>query len=610
MKVQILNIEELQNLFKYYGEFSCICYNTPKKFAERVGKSCLQTGHYSGSRSRHIIFEFEGISRACYDEETDILTDKGWKNFKDIGDNEVVATLNSQTGKVEYHKINERIQYEYTGNMYKIKNSSIDLNITSNHNVFFKKTDSVYKYNNHTTHLIPIDKVKTSKIMMDKRFKYENKVDDFITIKGFDYNRKNRNGEDIIKNSGDLTLNRKDYYKLLAWYISDGSTHYDKKENKYVISISQTKCKENIENNTVNDIIDLVNKLGFKANYDNKRIRFNSMTLGKLFKELGTSGIKTIPLDIKNDFNEEYSKLFLNEYFKGDGHIDKNGVGFLYTSSNYLADQLQEICFIAGYTAYKREKEAEKIGKTHTIDGRTVIKNLPSYVINVSFGVRNSQPNINLKKNMVIEPAINKMVYCVNVTNNIIFVRRNGKAIWCGNCADQMVRHCIGTSVNMQSGRYVNLENFNYHTPNAIKRNEKALRLYEEHMYQTQLTYKEICKELEKDGLKGEKVYECARGIAPMNHHTKLTMSFTIEALINFMNKRLCVCSQQEIRQVALKMKEQVLLVIPDLQNYLVPICEANLWCPEAKNRSCHAFPQKSEVMLAISEAKSSTKKH
>lgn len=596
IKITLLNEDECKNFFKLWGLTSAVCYATPDEYATGVGKSCLSTKHFSGGRHRYIVLKFENISRACYDEETDILTSAGWKNFKDIKEDEVVATLNPDTGCVEYHKINEKISYNYTGNMHLIQNSAVDLNITANHNVFFKKQDSVYKHNNHTNYLIPIESVKTSKIIMDKRFNVDNMVSDTITIKGYSYNKKTNNGSYKEMYTGDLTLNRADYYKLLAWYLSEGSTYYDKKECKYVISIYQTKSSDNIKNNTIEEIMDIVGRLGFTPNYSKNRVRFNSRTLGKFFKELGTSGNKYIPYIISESFNKEYARIFLNEYFKGDGHIDKNGVGFLYTSSNVLADQLQELCFIAGWTGLKRERNRDKIGTKHIIEDREVTINLPSYVINVSFGVRNSQPNINLKKHMTIEPVKDKPVYCVNVTNNIIFVRRNGRAIWCGNCADQMARHSVGTAINMQSGRYVNLANFTYHTPTPIKNNIKAKGIYENLMNTIEKAYVEICEALEEDGLRGEKVYECARGIAPMNHHTKLVMGFTVEALTNFLNKRLCVCSQEEIQQVARMVKKIVGNELPELKPLLVPICQAQLWCPESPKRTCGAFMQKSEV--------------
>ena len=65
MKVELLNKEECKNFFKTWGTFACTCYNTDSEYAERVGKSCFKTGHYSGSRSFSFVFNIKGISRAC-----------------------------------------------------------------------------------------------------------------------------------------------------------------------------------------------------------------------------------------------------------------------------------------------------------------------------------------------------------------------------------------------------------------------------------------------------------------------------------------------------------------------------------------------------------------
>lgn len=59
LKVTILNPETLENLYKNHGEFACECYATPKKYAEKVGKSCENDGHMSGSRCEYIKFEIE-----------------------------------------------------------------------------------------------------------------------------------------------------------------------------------------------------------------------------------------------------------------------------------------------------------------------------------------------------------------------------------------------------------------------------------------------------------------------------------------------------------------------------------------------------------------------
>ena len=67
-KIEIINPEEVKELFKHWGRFSCKCYDTPLKYAERVGKSCLETGHFSGSRSRYIEIDVSNVPRDMIDQ--------------------------------------------------------------------------------------------------------------------------------------------------------------------------------------------------------------------------------------------------------------------------------------------------------------------------------------------------------------------------------------------------------------------------------------------------------------------------------------------------------------------------------------------------------------
>lgn len=68
MKVTILNPEELENLYKNHGEFACICYATNQKYASKVGKACMTSGHTSGSRCEYIKFKIEGVDRGTAEQ--------------------------------------------------------------------------------------------------------------------------------------------------------------------------------------------------------------------------------------------------------------------------------------------------------------------------------------------------------------------------------------------------------------------------------------------------------------------------------------------------------------------------------------------------------------
>lgn len=68
MDVEILNPEVLETLYKNHGEFARVCYDTPAKYAEKVGKACESSGHMSGSRCEYIKFRLTGVDRGTAEQ--------------------------------------------------------------------------------------------------------------------------------------------------------------------------------------------------------------------------------------------------------------------------------------------------------------------------------------------------------------------------------------------------------------------------------------------------------------------------------------------------------------------------------------------------------------
>ena len=68
MEAKILNPEVLESLSYNHGVFACTCYNTPERYADRVGESCEQNGHMSGSRCEYIKFRLTDIDRGTAEQ--------------------------------------------------------------------------------------------------------------------------------------------------------------------------------------------------------------------------------------------------------------------------------------------------------------------------------------------------------------------------------------------------------------------------------------------------------------------------------------------------------------------------------------------------------------
>ena len=68
MKVEILNPEIVENLYYNHGVFACTCYNTPERYAQKVGESCEKNGHMSGSRCEYIKFRITDLDRGTAEQ--------------------------------------------------------------------------------------------------------------------------------------------------------------------------------------------------------------------------------------------------------------------------------------------------------------------------------------------------------------------------------------------------------------------------------------------------------------------------------------------------------------------------------------------------------------
>ena len=170
-------------------------------------------------------------------------------------------------------------------------------------------------------------------------------------------------------------------------------------------------------------------------------------------------------------------------------------------------------------------------------------------------------------------------------------------------CCDQIMRHSVGTAINCQSQRYVDMdENFSIYVPPQVMNDEFLVDLYKEFELQSKLQYRVIREEMLRRNITGEKANDLMRTMLPIGVGCNLTMGFTIEALIHFMHKRLCVRADEPIRKVAQLMEEAVLEVEPRYKGMFVPQCVDLMHCPE--KHSCGRYPSKEEVKKLINLGK------
>jgi len=149
---------------------------------------------------------------------------------------------------------------------------------------------------------------------------------------------------------------------------------------------------------------------------------------------------------------------------------------------------------------------------------------------------------------------------------------------------------------NMKSFRYVDMKDFDYSIPITIQSFEDALNEYNDCINIINAKRKTIKNILVDNGVKEKQAIEDVNYLLPRATNTSLCIAFTLEAFIHYLHKRLCVRSQYFHRRVAKMMKEEVIKVLPEIEDRLVSQCEYLLWCPEG-DMCCGKMPTRNELI-------------
>jgi len=84
-----------------------------------------------------IVIEAEHL---CYDEETEILTESGWKNFSQLR-MERVAQVDPHTLEMSWVHPSEWTNYHYEGPMHRFQTEEVDLLVTPDHRMLVQRAD-------------------------------------------------------------------------------------------------------------------------------------------------------------------------------------------------------------------------------------------------------------------------------------------------------------------------------------------------------------------------------------------------------------------------------------------------------------------------------------
>lgn len=87
-------------------------------------------------------FQWTGWHPLCYSDDSEVLTNRGWKLFKDVLDDDLILSLNPNTRNIEWVEFIDRQCFSYYGEMVHFYNRSLDCLVTPEHQmVYLNKGD-------------------------------------------------------------------------------------------------------------------------------------------------------------------------------------------------------------------------------------------------------------------------------------------------------------------------------------------------------------------------------------------------------------------------------------------------------------------------------------
>lgn len=339
----------------------------------------------------------------CFHPDTDILTNKGFINIKDINIGDLIATIDITTKKMTYKPASNVYSYDYEGNMLSPQTkdsdytSRLDFCVTPNHKMIRKTAkDKNLKFIEASSFLQT--KEYENYLPVNCNYNEGNTIDCFEILKEINENYKKNGGENT-------KFNIVPWLKFLGWYLSEGSL---KKEALYIV---QTK------EDTVNLIRKDLEELGLHFYKDKTGFCIYSKDLNKYCQQFGKSEEKHIPRDILNLHPSLLQHLFKTLILGGGRKVGKNSYKFT-TISKQLLEDMCELSIKLGYSIYVYKKQL------------TPKKN--KYCYSVSIIKKEFQNLYGIK-----ESFYKGKVYCIEVPPfNTLLSRYNGSCIWTGNSSE------------------------------------------------------------------------------------------------------------------------------------------------------------------------------
>lgn len=382
-----------------------------------------------------------GDKFCCFCKDTDVLTSQGWIPFPELTMEHKVATLMGDNNRLEYKEPLEVMQYDYEGKMYQVDTNQVNLLVTPNHRMWTGDRNG----KNWT--------IQTAEELYGKRRKYIKNVEQWVPSREgrpAEFSYVNEHGEEceepqefVIRDDVDGTLRMpmEEWLTFFGIWMAEGCTL---RTWGVAFATHKPRVKEALERASI--------RLGFdiKKHHDRKddidgvsnAWCFSEKTLVKYILPMSVGAVnKYLPSWVWH-LTSAQCRTLITGMMLGDGHTMENGTRRYYTSSARLANDFQRLCLHAGYSGnstVRIKAGAERVIKAAGREGEVIKSTVDAWHITIV--EKQNTPLVN--KNIVagtgdgrndgwVEGWKGKVFCCRTEGTGVIYVRRQGLPVWCG----------------------------------------------------------------------------------------------------------------------------------------------------------------------------------
>jgi DNA-directed RNA polymerase beta subunit len=365
--------------------------------------------------------------KLCYSDDTEMLTSRGWKRVSSIDTADYLASR-TEAGELEYVQPMAIVDYEYEGPMHLVETTQVSLMVTPEHSHLAKRRGA------DAFELIPAAELFGTRYRLKKDAKWKGSSPEYVDMPAYTRKAGQGGAGELLVKGRRLSVDA--YMFLLGAYLSEGNCFaYD---GNYGIEITQ------ITEPNRSDMLAKLRELGIKFNEVNNKtkVRLYGKDLALHFEQFGRSHEKFIP-----DWVFDCAKQDLETLYEWLMWVDGCRVSTSHsycTTSERLAGDIQRLCLHIGLAGTLKRRDAtvgEIKGKTYALR--------PRY--DISIYRQKLEPEINhghckRQKGQREEwAAYSGRVYCPSLPrNHTVYVRRNGKTCWSGNCGRHGNKGVIG----------------------------------------------------------------------------------------------------------------------------------------------------------------------